>query len=156
MKTHETDIPAIEAQTEKKIWIPRPDENHFRTEGDQTAPQSRSQEAHRLKKRFPKERRLLKRGEFQRVASEKKRLVGKYVCIDFRKARALRVGITASTKFGNAPERNRFKRLIRETFRQHFPHLPQNIECTVFPRSYAKGAPFQEIEKDILELFRCR
>ncbi|MBI3508768.1 MAG: ribonuclease P protein component [Chlamydiia bacterium] len=96
-----------------------------------------------------KQDRLRYRSEFQRVSREAKRWVGQRLCIDCRKgSSALKLGITAPRKYGSAPERSRFKRLIREVFRLHRAHLPQSWEILVMPRQRAKGASFFDIEAE--------
>jgi ribonuclease P protein component len=69
---------------------------------------------------FPKEARLRKRAEFLRVYNEGDRIEGRYMTV-FILPNALdrhRVGKTATKKaIGKAHDRNRAKRLLRETFR---------------------------------------
>jgi len=69
---------------------------------------------------FPKEARLRKRAEFLRVYDEGKRIEGRYLTVFILPNRLgrHRVGITATRKaIGKAHDRNRAKRLLRETFR---------------------------------------
>jgi len=69
---------------------------------------------------FPKEARLRKRAEFLRVYEQGTRIEGRYVTV-FLLPNGLdrhRVGITATRKaIGKAHDRNRAKRLLRESFR---------------------------------------
>lgn len=104
-----------------------------------------------IRQRFSKKVRLLSRGEFNRVAREGKRLVGKYLCIEYRLAPRLRLGITASGRYGSSPERNRFKRLIREAFRKSYRHLPK-LELNVVPRQSAKQAGGNDILQELNRL----
>lgn len=72
---------------------------------------------------FPKENRLLSRGDFSYLKSKSKKIVQKtliaYVKPTQIEEKAFsRLGISASRKFGKANKRNLFKRLIRETFRK--------------------------------------
>ncbi len=80
------------------------------------------------------------------------RLVGRFFCIDRKKGPSLRFGISASKRYGNAPERNRFKRLIREAFRTSRHTLPQDIELNFVPRALAKNAKMGDIQKELLKL----
>lgn len=45
-----------------------------------------------------------------------------------------RLGLSVSRKVGNAIERNRWKRLIREAFRLSRSSLPEGIDLVVIPR----------------------
>jgi ribonuclease P protein component len=69
---------------------------------------------------YPKEARLRKRAEFLRVYEQGTRIEGRYLTV-FLLPNSLgrhRVGITATRKaIGKAHDRNRAKRLLRDTFR---------------------------------------
>lgn len=80
------------------------------------------------------------------------RKVGQFLCIDYKKAPVFCFGITASGKYGNSPERNRFKRLVREAVRACFHLLPRNIALHVVPRQKAKEAKMGDIQREILHL----
>lgn len=69
---------------------------------------------------FPKEARLLKRAEFLHVYEHGKRIEGRFMTVFILPSDKplQRVGITATKKaIGKAHDRNRAKRLLRETFR---------------------------------------
>lgn len=95
--------------------------------------------------------RLRSRKEFQRVAREGKRLVGRFLCIDYRRSDKSKLGISASARYGSAPERNRFKRLVREAFRNNYSILPR-YELNVVPRQLAKNARFADISEELTRL----
>lgn len=78
--------------------------------------------------------------------------MGKYLCVDRRKGARTRLGITASTRYGNSPERSRFKRLVREAFRTSKHRLPPDLEINVFPRQKAKEAKMGDIQGELLRL----
>ncbi len=45
-----------------------------------------------------------------------------------------RLGLSVSRRVGNAVVRNRWKRLIREAFRQQYANLPPGLDLVVRPR----------------------
>ncbi len=106
-------------------------ENRWRTKRNQTPTGEGSQEAdavslQRLNFRLPKENRLRKRGDFQKVYAKGKRIKGRFMTAFFMPSETSfqRIGITASKKaIGNAVKRNRAKRLLREAFRLSKPDL---------------------------------
>lgn len=101
--------------------------------------------------KFPKEARLLTRRQFQRVSKEGSRKVGSYLCVDCRPAKQAKLGISASAKYGSSPERNRFKRLIREAFRTSQDILP-TFELHVIPRQRAKHASCSQVKDELVRL----
>jgi ribonuclease P protein component len=48
-----------------------------------------------------------------------------------------RLGLTVSRKVGNAVQRNRWKRVLREAFRRHKSELPQGLDLVATPRRQA-------------------
>lgn len=144
---HETHLPAQQVETQAQIRIPSSDENGRRSKSHSTTTQSRTKSSYRLRASD----RLKKRHEFQAL-KQGIRLVGKFICIDHRKANALRFGITASNRYGNSPERNRFKRLVREAFRTARHLLPSGLEIHILPRQKAKEAKMIDIQEEILRL----
>jgi ribonuclease P protein component len=147
---HETHVPAEQTEAQKDIRIPRPDENSRRTQSHPQTPSSRPQGSLRLKK----EDRLLKRPEFLMLKGAS-RLVGAFICIDHRRTGRLRFGVTASSRYGNASERNRFKRLVREAFRTTRPRLPAGLALNILPRQKAKTAKMGDIREELLRLLQC-
>ncbi len=151
MRTNETYIPAQQTPPQKDHRISCSHENSGGTKSDQPAPQSRQKKTGCLT--FPKAVRLRSRREFQRVARVGKRLVGRFLCIDYRPAKLLKLGISASTRYGSAPERNRFKRLVREAFRRSYDSLPA-YEINIVPRQCAKNAKCGEICDELIRLMK--
>lgn len=145
--TYETDISTKQDTSKKDFWVSSQNENHFRTQSNQSPQKSGQKKTCCLKKSS----RLLRRGEFQKVSREGTRLVGRFLCIDCRMAKRSRLGISASNKYGSAPERNRFKRLVREAYR--LTTLPP-YELNVIPRQCAKKAKLQDIQNEIASLLK--
>lgn len=149
MKNHETHISTKQAPSQKNYRLPRQNENCRWQKGDQPPPPSGKKEARRLM--FSKAMRLQKRGEFQKVTKQGKRLVGRFLCLDLLPSKRSRLGISASGRYGSAPERNRFKRLVREVFRRSYAMLPA-ADLHVIPRQSAKNANCSDIWNDISRL----
>jgi ribonuclease P protein component len=149
---HEAYIPTQQTETEKNLRIPSPYEDGRGPQGNQPPPESRTQKASSLK--FPKEYRLRTRREFLRLQKSGQRIVGKLICVDYRLTDSdkPKLGITASSRYGDAPERSRFKRLAREAFRTSVATLPPNIEINVVPRQRAKGASSTQVRTELLSL----
>lgn len=89
--------------------------------------------------RFRRSDRLRTTAEFQRVyqrrVSSSDGVLLVYVCEnDLGHAR---LGLSVSRKVGPAVVRNRWKRLIREAFRQNRSELPASLDLVVIPKSPA-------------------
>ncbi|MCA9134186.1 MAG: ribonuclease P protein component [Planctomycetales bacterium] len=104
---------------------------------------------------FPAARRLKHRREMAAVFAK-----GKVAADDVLVVHALRsdsqltrLGLSVAKKVGNAPQRNRWKRLIRESFRQHYQQLPSHLLLVVRPRKGAT-ADFQAIRQSLQRLSR--
>lgn len=85
---------------------------------------------------YRKSDRVLKRGVFLRaVGSDFSRKSKHFVVVELRDHVGERkLGITASRKIGNAVERNRVKRLIREFFRKNKDKLRKDTYFIVIAR----------------------
>lgn len=117
--------------------LPQQNENRQRTSHRQPKTPSGTQEADTgvIRYRFPKEARILKRGQFFKIMKAGTKVCGSSIVIFYRrKAVGLpRLGITVSKKHGKAHDRNYFKRVVREAFRLCRQSLPRDIEINVQP-----------------------
>ena len=117
--------------------ISQKNENGKGKTGHQPSSSSRKKVA--LGLTFSKASRILTRSHYSRIQKEGLRLVGECVVIQYRKGFAPlpRLGITISRRYGKAHDRNRFKRLTREAFRQVAPELPRGLELNICPKGSA-------------------
>lgn len=65
-----------------------------------------------------------------------------------------KMGVVTSKKIGNAPERSRARRLLRESFRQHQHELIRPVELVLVARNSIAGKPYAAVEKDFLAVLR--
>lgn len=88
------------------------------------------------------------------MARPKRRSAGYWILLDQSPNldSLVRIGITVTRKYGNAHERNRFKRIVREAFRLCKNQLPPGTDILVKPRSSAKEASLADIQSEILKL----
>jgi ribonuclease P protein component len=93
-----------------------------------------------LDKRLRKAERLLKRPEFLRAQRRAGKFVTRHLVVYASRGGQpwTRLGLTVSRKVGNAAERNRVKRRLREAFRHHKGDLPLGFDLVVIAR---RGAP---------------
>jgi ribonuclease P protein component len=65
-----------------------------------------------------------------------------------------RLGVTVTRKTGNAVERNRCKRILREIFRQNKTLLITPYDLVFNVKKAMIEAPFQEIKQEFLRMFK--
>jgi ribonuclease P protein component len=107
--------------------------------------------------RFPKQLRLLRGGQFEKVYRRRRsaadRLLLVHACengLDH-----CRLGLSVSRRVGGAVVRNRWKRLLREAFRQARGELPEGLDLVVSPRRSATIEPdFAGVRRSLVGLAR--
>lgn len=81
--------------------------------------------------------------------------VGQWIFLDFRvqpqtSSGKVRLGITVTKKFGKAHDRNRFKRIVRESYRLLRPQIRSSLDIIVRPRGRYPLAANEPHMQDIL------
>jgi ribonuclease P protein component len=96
---------------------------------------------------------LRRRVDFERVYREGRRFVSPlFVAFGLaRKEGGLRVGFVASRKVGNAVERNRSKRLLREVFRKRGPRSDLPVDVVLVARGAMTAAVYAEVEAQYVQ-----
>lgn len=107
-----------------------------------------------LDRKFPKSARVLTRSHYKHLSKNSCRMLGEQISINYRQGRDAwpKLGITVSRKFGKAHDRNRFKRVVREAFRELMCVLPPDLEINVAPRNNSVTLTKQAILLDLQRL----
>ncbi len=100
---------------------------------------------------FPKRARLTKRSEFLTLTREGKRVHTSHFIVLSKgnKVGQNRLGITVTTRIGNAPARNRVKRLVREFFRRHRQAMIQASDIVVIAKQGADRLSFADVAREL-------
>ena len=150
---HEADLPTQEAAAQPDARLPQADEDPGRAWGHQeaarqgaeaTRPETAAEVAPGV--RLGKEGRLRRRREFLEVQGRGRRIdagVLLVLALDTGKGRP-RIGITVSKKVGNAVERNRARRWIREAWRSVAVGFPA-LDLVVVARRAVLEAGFSGV-----------
>lgn len=104
--------------------------------------------------KFPKSYRIRSQADFERAYAGVRAMDARLVVHGVRnELDHTRLGISLSRKVGSAPVRNRWKRLIRESFRRMRQRLPTGIDLVVRPRKGALCA-YDGIQESLAKLIK--
>lgn len=105
------------------------------------------------RKTLPRSRRLLRRSDFLRVQEGGVRVTTRHLLILLAPrvdGDETRLGIVASRKTGGAVQRNRAKRLVRESFRRNAHLLPAHVDLVVIVRPGLDELSQPEVEAELV------
>ena len=104
---------------------------------------------------LPKKVRLLKRAQFLTLSKQGTRVYTDcFIAIVLKEtAQNNRIGITVSKKVGNAVERNRIKRIIREYFRHNKQNISGPEDINIIGRKGLTSLSNKQIIKKLDNLF---
>jgi ribonuclease P protein component len=103
---------------------------------------------------FSKADRILKRDDFKRVYEGGRKVHTRYFTAFIlpNSGDGPRLGITATRKIGNAVERNRGRRLLREAFRKNKWLVPRGVDIVINVKRPLVEAGLSDIEGDFINL----
>jgi ribonuclease P protein component len=109
-------------------------------------------------KRFPREARLLRHADFDRVYREGKRHFSTSMTVFFSPRidpppAGLRIGLTVSRALGGAVDRNRLRRRMREAVRMTRPVSAPPIDVVINPKRLVLKAEFAVVVKEVGRAF---
>ena len=105
---------------------------------------------------FPREARLVRRGDFDAVYRAGKRRSSSHFTVFFR-ANELpqsRFGVSIKKALGGAVVRNRIRRRLREIVRCHRGEIPAGWDIVIHPKSAVAQAAFVTLTADLLRLLQ--
>jgi len=166
-ETHETAVSTVENPPSAAAWLSEPQLDQERTRhspqspprGPQTPDASLSAAAQPARTPFglPRSQRLNDGRIFLRARAEGSRVVCGCLILNSLPAATegiSRVGIVVSRKVGDAVQRSRARRLMRETFRLNQRRLTAPQEIVLVARPSIAGREQREVERDFLSALR--
>lgn len=105
------------------------------------------QPSSRTRLRFPKQSRLRKKNDFDRVYQDHAYARGPLfnVLVASNQLDRSRLGLSVSRQVGTAVRRNRWKRLLRESFRLMQAQLPAGLDIVVIPHPKSLPPPLAQL-----------
>ncbi len=116
--------------------------------------------------RFPRTRKLLRHGDFQRVYQRGRRHFAAHMTVFYLDREIAgsaerpvflssgpRIGLTVGRVLGGAVERNRIKRRVREAVRASLKFLVRNVDVVINPKKSALTADFSVLREEVAQAF---
>ena len=107
---------------------------------------------------FPRNARLLKHADFERVYEKGRRHFSANLTVFCRERegegeQGIRIGFTVSRALGGAVDRNRMKRRLREAVRLNRPGTVVPVDVVINPKRSLLKAEFSDVVKEISRAF---
>jgi ribonuclease P protein component len=105
---------------------------------------------------FPREARLVRRGDFDAVYRAGKRRSSSHFTVFFRANQlpVSRFGFSIKKALGGAVVRNHIRRRIREIVRCHRMEIPAGWDILIHPKSSVAKAEFAGLTADLVRLMK--
>ncbi|MBR5604895.1 MAG: ribonuclease P protein component [Verrucomicrobia bacterium] len=107
---------------------------------------------------LPRERVLKVQADFADIKQNGERFVGRHFIANWRMEPQgteedpsighSRFAVVAGKKVGGAVERNRYKRLLRESFRLNQHHFSNTVSLVLIARKAMQGKVFEDVNKE--------
>ncbi len=97
--------------------------------------------------------RLKKEKDFNQVFKKGKRLFSDSLTLVYLPANSIKAGFAVSKKHGGSVQRNRIKRILRESFRSFVPYFRQNFFFVFIPKVKDEYS-LSQFKKDMAYLFK--
>ncbi|MGA2094990.1 MAG: ribonuclease P protein component [Candidatus Acidiferrum sp.] len=106
--------------------------------------------------KFPREARLVQRGDFDAVYRAGKRRSSSHFTVFFRANQlpVSRFGFSIKKALGGAVVRNRMRRRIREIVRCHRAEVPAGWDIVIHPKSSVGHAEFAGLAADLVRVMK--
>ena len=108
------------------------------------------------RKRFPRDVRLLRHADFERVYKQGRRHFASDLTAFYRRREegsTLRIGFTVSKMLGGAVRRNRMRRRLREAVRLNWPEFQAPVDIVINPKKSLLTVDFSDLSKQIGQIF---
>jgi ribonuclease P protein component len=108
------------------------------------------------RRKFPRDVRLLRHADFERVYKQGKRHFAAHLTAFYRRREeggTLRIGFTVSKLLGGAVQRNRMRRRLREAVRLSWPEFQAAVDVVINPKKSLLKVDFVELGREISQMF---
>ena len=72
----------------------------------------------------------------------------------YNSKKGTRIGFSVTKKYGNAVERNRIKRKLREIVRLNFSEFDKGLDMVIIPKKNTEDLTYKQLESAILHVCR--